>query len=302
MKKILFQYLLFLLFSFSFQKDESQNNVIYTDYMNCVSHEDLNTCSSVGMKSGLLQCCRIKMNTEEEKLDNCFLWANAYISKEQLNSLQEYIHEIFAYLDVEEKDSFTIEYTCARQSLALVYGPRKFTEDELAIIKDENYCFNIYYQGLVKMAIASTLNTHETTNIKKEDCMNAKLLPNTKNICSYATFDFNLIDGTKGSIPTCLMINTATLETKNIDYSLENTFNSFQTIDGKTVTSFSIDIENKDGTTFKYDSSSKLLTQTSGESDNEGGNGTGNKKGSQNSCKYLKITSFLIYSFLIILF
>ena len=35
-----------------------ESNSMYQEILNCVHHEDINTCSNVKMTSGLYQCCR----------------------------------------------------------------------------------------------------------------------------------------------------------------------------------------------------------------------------------------------------
>ena len=282
MNKLLFQFIFFLLLSFAFQQYEDldidmsqfQDSSLYTDIMNCAFHEDTKTCSSVSMKSGLYQCCTFKMTydvnednsyQDEEDSEMCNVWVSTTFSDEQIKSMERAYQEAMTFLSLVynmEIPSFTMQYTCPGKTYTFNYGKGSFTQDELDIIKDPNYCLRLYYNGLYKLGYIPNLTGDEQTTITKDICMKGKTLPNSQNSCAYASFNFKFLDGTSQRISTCLLVSSASFETKSLDQLLQKDFEAYTglRIDGKSISSFETEITSKDGTTLKYDSLTQTLT------------------------------------------
>ena len=127
----------------------------------------------------------------------------------------------------------------------------------------------LYYEGLSQLGFISSTITGKTsrTTITKDDCMNAKMLPNSDNYCSYASFTFKLSDQTTHKLSTCLFTSTATFSSKSLDKRLEEDFSQFTMSSfgdsGESITSFDVEITNKNGQVLKYNSLSKTLTENS---------------------------------------
>ena len=153
----------------------------------------------------------------------------------------------------------------------------------MAIIKDENYCLRLYYEGLHELIYVSSIIENNARTITRDMCMNGKTLPRTKNSCVNASFTFKLDDGTTEKFTTCMLVSTASYETKNLDKILEDDFAKFQNIDGQSIESFEVEITNKDGNTLKYDSLTQTLT-------------------GDNSSNYLGKSLLLLFSIFVILF
>lgn len=303
MNKVLFQCIFFLLLSFSFQQYENldidlskfQEGSLYADIMNCGQHEDPNTCSSVSMKSGIYQCCTFKMtifyeddyeHDDDENEPFCNIWVSADFTDEQIKSMEESYQEsltfLYAVWDIQ-MPSFKLEYTCPSKTYTFNYGKGNFSPKEMEIIKDPNYCLRLYYKGLYQLGYISDIIGDEKATITKEDCMNGKTLPNSKNTCAYASFNFKFVDGTSETISTCLLVSSASFQTKSLDKFLEEDFQKYNSIDGKTITSFETEITSKDGSSLKYDSMTQTLT-------------------SSNNSGYLGKSLLVLYGLLIILF
>lgn len=94
--------------------------------------------------------------------------------------------------------------------------------------------------------------------------MNAIMLPNSDNYCSYASFTFKLSDQTTKRLTTCLFTSSATFSSKNLDKRLEEDFSQFTMSSlgdsNAAITSFDVEITNKKGEVLKYDSLTKTLT------------------------------------------
>lgn len=84
--------------------------------------------------------------------------------------------------------------------------------------------------------------------------MKGKTLPSSGNSCAYASFNFKINDGTTKNIATCVLVSSAFYESKSIDKLLEEDFAKFSSLDGEEITSFDVEITNKDGNVLKYDS------------------------------------------------
>jgi hypothetical protein len=268
--------------------DISSQSPISRDTKNCLGHKDINTCSSVEMISNVYQCCKASVSGYSYAV--CSPWIIADLSAEQIKDMEESTSENYAFLEYAvgiRIPSSTITYTCAKKTYTFHLGTRTYTEKEIEIIKDENYCMRLYYTGLSELEYVSNLIETEEREITREDCMNAKTLPNSKNSCAFASFNFKLDDDTYKKLSTCIYISKTTLETKNLDEFLKSQFQSIASSDigdGQSVESFEVEIADKDGKTLKYDSKSGALIDETEE----------------NKTENLKIFNLLLLSLLIL--
>ena len=175
----------------------------------------------------------------------------------------------------------------SKKTYSINIEPGTYTEEEINILKDENYCMRLYFTGLYELGVVSSLFVTERKEIKREDCMNAITLPNSKNTCAFASFNFKLDDDTNQKVSTCLYISKTSLDTKNLDEFLKKQFESMASSsfgEDQTVESFEVEIADKDGKTFKYDSISGALIDETDE----------------NKSKNLKIFKLLLLSLFIL--
>ena len=294
MKLEVILYIFALLNLYTFQEeieaDISSQSPISRDTKNCLGHNDTSTCSSVEMISNFYQCCKASTSVYGYSHTMCSPWIIGDLSDEQIKDVEESNEESFAFLHYAvgiSIPSSTIKYTCAKKTYTIHLGERTYTEKEIEIIKDENYCMRLYYTGLSELEYVSNLIKTEEREITREDCMNAKTLPNSKNRCAFASFNFKLDDNTYKKLSTCLYISKITLDTQNLDEFLKSQFQSIASSDigdGQSVESFEVEIADKDGKTLKYDSKSGALV---GETE-------------ENKTENLKIFNLLLLSLLIL--
>lgn len=255
--------------------DISNKSPIARDAISCTDHKDTSTCSSVQMISNVYQCCKASMSMYGYLFTLCSPWIIQDISDEQIKDLEESMKESYGFLKYAvglTTPSFTIEYNCPKKTYSIHLEPGTYSEEEINILKDDNYCMKLYYTGLYELGVVSSRIVTERKEIKREDCMNAKTLPNTKNTCAFASFNFKLDDDTYQKISTCLYISKTTLDTKNLDDFLKQEFQNMASSsfgDDQTVESFEVEIADKDGKTLKYDSKSGALIDETEENKSE---------------------------------
>ena len=303
MTSIFLIHILALLIPFSTQQydfdfSQLEGNSLYTDIMNCANHEDVSTCPSVTMKSGYYQCCRFHMSIQyydydsrryesPESQDICNVWVAFDYSDEQIESMQKSYQEAVTFLTLNYKYYIPIiqnTYTCPKKTFTFNYGKGSFTDDEIAIMKDENYCLRLYYEGLHQLGyISNIIGDSSDRTITKDICMKGRTLPSSGNSCAYASFHFKFSDGTTEDIATCVLVSSASYESKSLDKLLEEDFAKFSSLDGEAVTSFDVEITNKDGNVLKYDSLTKTVVTE------------------QNSSEKLEKSLLILFSLLIIL-
>ena len=217
-------------------------NSYYNDIMQCTGNEDLSTCASVSMKSGIYQCCRVKVTTKTYyyydnyykpiTTDLCSVWVTQQISDKDLKIAEESFSESAAFLKYAYNiyvPLFEMTYTCKQKIYTFNYEMKSYSNEEIKILKDENYCLRLYYEGLSQLGYVSSSITKTTSKrtITKDNCMNAKMLPNSDNYCSYASFTFKLSDQTTHKLSTCIFTSSATFSSKNLDKRLEEDFAKF---------------------------------------------------------------------------
>ena len=303
MTRIFLIHILALLIPFSTQQydidfSQLEGNSLYTDIMNCANHEDVSTCPSVTMKSGYYQCCRFHMSFQYYDYDSerygspkshdiCNVWVAFDYSDEQIESMQKSYQEAVTFLTLNYKYYIPIiqnTYTCPKKTFTFNFGKGSFTDDEIAIMKDENYCLRLYYEGLHQLGyISNIIEDSSDRTITKDICMKGRTLPSSGNSCAYASFHFKFSDGTTENIATCVLVSSASYESKSLDKLLEEDFKKFSSLDGEAVTSFDVEITNKDGNVLKYDSLTKTVVTE------------------QNSSEKLEKSLLILFSLLIIL-
>jgi len=277
MKLELFLYIFALLNIYTIQDeidvDISNKSPIARDAISCTDHEDTNTCSSVEMISNVYQCCKASMSLHGYAYSTslCAPWTVLDLSDEQIKDMEESMAESFAFLKYAiglPTVSYSIQYTCKKKTYSINIEPGTYSEEEINILKDENYCMRLYFTGLYELGVVSSLFVTERKEIKREDCMNAKTLPNSKNTCAFASFNFKLDDDTNQKVSTCLYISKTSLDTKNLDEFLKKQFENMASSsfgEDQTVESFEVEIADKNGKTLKYDSISGALIDEPGE-------------------------------------
>ena len=303
MTRIFLIHLLALLIPFSTQQydfdfSQLEGNSLFTDIANCANHEDVSTCPSVTMKSGYYQCCRFHVSIQYYDYDSgrykdsvnqdiCNVWVAFDYSDEQIESMQKSYQEAVTFLTLNYKYYIPIiqnTYTCPKKTFTFNYGKGSFTDEEIAIMKDENYCLRLYYEGLYPLNyISDIIGDSSDRTITKDICMKGRTLPSSGNSCAYASFHFKFSDGTTEDIATCVLVSSASYESKSLDKLLEEDFKKFSSLDGEAVTSFDVEITNKDGNVLKYDSLTKTVVTE------------------QNSSEKLEKSLLILFSLLIIL-
>ena len=63
----------------------------------------------------------------------------------------------------------------SKKTYSINIEPGTYTEEEINILKDENYCMRLYFTGLYELGVVSSRIVTERKEIKREDCMNEKL-------------------------------------------------------------------------------------------------------------------------------
>ncbi len=303
MTRIFLIHILALLIPFSTQQydfdfSQLEGNSLYTDIMNCANHEDLSTCPDVAMKSGYYQCCRFHTKIQvynsyyrryEDSVsqDICNVWVAFDYSDEQIESMQKSYQEAVTFLTLNYKYYIPIiqnTYTCPKKTFTFNIGKGSFTDEEIEIMKDENYCLRLYYEGLYQLGyISNIIEDSSDRTITKDICMKGRTLPSSGNSCAYASFHFKFSDGTTEDIATCVLVSSASYESKSLDKLLENDFAKFSSLDGEAINSFDVEITNKDGNVLKYDSLTKTVVTE------------------QNSSEKLEKSLLILFSLLIIL-
>lgn len=303
MTRIFLIHILALLIPFSTQQydfdfSQLEGNSLFTDMMNCANHEDVSTCPSVTMKSGYYQCCGFRMSIQYYDYDSgryespkghdiCNVWVAFDYSDEQIESMQKSYQEAVTFLTLNYKYYIPIiqnTYTCPKKTFTFNYGKGSFTDDEIAIMKDENYCLRLYYEGLHQLGyISNIIGDSSDRTITKDICMKGRTLPSSGNSCAYASFHFKFSDGTTEDIATCVLVSSASYESKSLDKLLEEDFAKFSSLDGEAINSFDVEITNKDGNVLKYDSLTKTVVTE------------------QNSSEKLEKSLLILFSLLIIL-
>lgn len=164
--------------------------------------------------------------------------------------------------------SYKTIYNCPSQTFTLDYTMKAFTKEEKEAYQKENYCLRYYFQSLMEIKILTEdYLDFKAKKVIKEDCLNAVILPTSKNIaiCAFVKYTFNLSDGSSEQFTTCLLMNKNVFDNLKVDQNLEETFTTFKVINGTDITSFKIEFVANNGKSVKYNSETKIMISNKGE-------------------------------------
>lgn len=230
-----------------------------------------------------VECCRISlkyfgynanlMNKYTKPL--CSIYTNKIQSKEDVEIFELFYKSTNAILYLLDSDiidysySYTTTYDCSSQNVTLFYS-LNITDEEKEIMKNENYCQRLYYHGLVDLdkGLGKT-NNLEKKNLKKEDCFNALILPDSEKYltCAYVSINFTLKNGSVIPAQTCALATKRAFINKNIDSYLnkESFITANDTLNEVFIDSYEMEIINKydnNKLSYKYSLKSESETQT----------------------------------------
>ncbi len=254
-----------------------------TDLYKCITADE-NQCQSVSISNNFFECCQIftdyygNPTLENYDFSMCLIYTTTKITQEIIQQAQNIFRESmgFSYTmigsDYYNYYSFKQTYKCPSQTFTIDYNIGTFTNEELEIFRKDNYCLKLYYQGLADMGlIPSGILNLEKKAITKDDCSKAVVFPSSQDFatCAYATYDFKLYNGSTKRLTTCLYISKNAFDTKALDQHLEQSFKAYSTIDGVSILSYKIEINDKNGKSLSYDSQTKTLASISSNSNNK---------------------------------
>jgi len=195
-----------------------------TDEEICDEYEPNNQCHNALLSSSYLLCCLKKSNVDGEDPKCSIMDSMTYeiLSNPTLKSIYREINGFDKYKDesASEYDNLFAEYECRDGTVNF----NQFTEEEINILKSENYCLNYFIQGLT-----------EQKSVSLETCFKANLLSSTKSYnieCGYYSFDIFYNDGSQKNIKTCYFFDKekSTIVDEYIRETIRSYINNFDMI------------------------------------------------------------------------
>ena len=246
------------------------------DFKKCTS-ADKSQCKSISLPNSNMECCFVSAVYENPIIQNtniCSAFLTIKMTQEMKNQIQAYNRESMGFtmitvMGIDNYDfnllSRKLVHDCPSQKFTIDYSTGTYTNEEKEILKKENYCLRLYYEGLFDLGLLPSGNLKlKYKEITKEDCSNAVLLPSSENIatCAYGSFDFKLADGSTKHLNTCLYTFNSAFDSKTLDQNSQDSFSSYLSINGTAITSYTVEINDKNGKSITYDSKTESLVST----------------------------------------
>jgi len=260
---------LYIIFLLLFIQVLSQTNgELEKDATLCSSHADKDTCSEVQLISDIYQCCLLKITTSAiSNFKICGIQVkpiSTFKKQMELPSTKALNKEIFGYIiynyDFGTSPNYykmNLDYECADGSFTFLYGYDTFTSEEIDILKSDNHCLRyIYNQDIFS---------------SKEDCYDSVLLQSSKDqglSCGYFEYNFKYSDGSTDTIKSCGIFNQDLVNYNQLDQKTKETIKTFvqdNTEEGKTITSYKVNLSDNKGNSLVYDSLSEEVSNENSE-------------------------------------
>ena len=248
------------------------------DYERCSSAESTQ-CKSVSISNNM-ECCQVFTDFQSAYIPDNYICSiyptTTKVTQKIIEQIEGMYRETYGFTcamnEVWYSTPFKQSFDCPSQKFTINYDVGTYTDEDKEILKSENNCIRLNYEGLYDLGLieSGTFNL-QYKEITKEDCANAVMLPSSQNFatCAFASYDFQLEDGSTKHVNTCLYIAKSTFDTNTLDQNSEQSFSSYSDINGVRITSYKIEIIDKNGKSLSYDSKTKSTTSTS--TSNSGG-------------------------------
>ena len=240
----------------------------YYDIMNCI-RADINSCSSIKLKTNNLECCQFKINyldndssydeDDDDDASICSAVFTSYVSKSMINQIESIAIEEYgilkAYLNINiPRLRETI--TCTSAKASYEFGGYTYTQEDLKKLKSKNHCLYYYFNS-----IDQNLFNDESISIDRDKCINAESLDVTKNAdiyCAYADAAILYSDGTKNEFKTCYFLPSESIKSKKLDPTTEAALQKATSYEakkaGKTIDEYEVQMVDKNGRSLTYNS------------------------------------------------
>ena len=260
-------FLIILILNVGIKSDFVDDN--YYDIMNCI-RADINSCSSIKLKTNNLECCQFKINyldndssydedDDDDDASICSAVFTSYVSKSMINQIESIAIEEYgilkAYLNINiPRLKETI--TCTSAKASYEFGGYTYTQEDLKKLKSKNHCLYYYFNS-----INQNLFNDESISIDRDKCINAESLDITKNAdiyCAYADAAILYSDGTKNEFKTCYFLPSESIKSKKLDPTTEAALQKATSYEakkaGKTIDEYEVQMVDKNGRSLTYNS------------------------------------------------
>lgn len=260
-------FLIILILNVGIKSDFVDDN--YYDIMNCI-RADINSCSSIKLKTNNLECCQFKINyldndssydedDDDDDASICSAVFTSYVSKSMINQIESIAIEEYgilkAYLNINiPRLKETI--TCTSAKASYEFGKYTYTQEDLKKLKSKNHCLYYYFNS-----INQNLFNDESISIDRDKCINAESLDVTKNAdiyCAYADAAILYSDGTKNEFKTCYFLPSESIKSKKLDPTTEAALQKATSYEakksGKTIDEYEVQMVDKNGRSLTYNS------------------------------------------------
>ena len=260
-------FLIILILNVGIKPDFVDDN--YYDIMNCI-RADINSCSSIKLKTNNLECCQFKINyldndssydeaDDDDDASICSAVFTSYVSKSMINQIESIAIEEYgilkAYLNINiPRLKETI--TCTSAKASYEFGGYTYTQEDLKKLKSKNHCLYYYFNS-----IDQNLFNDESISIDRDKCINAESLDVTKNAdiyCAYADAAILYSDGTKNEFKTCYFLPSESIKSKKLDPTTEAALQKATSYEakkaGKTIDEYEVQMVDKNGRSLTYNS------------------------------------------------
>ena len=242
-------------------------NDISEDLKLCTPQSDKTSCSSIQLKSGYYQCCKVTSYVIGHSVSFCspqMTPISEFNRIMEMASTKAILKESFGIVKYGNKygqgvnpDSIkmTMTYDCVDGKVTTKIGYDTYTEEEIDIFQSDEHCLD-YSLGYRSFS-------------SKQECYDSLLLPSSIKVgltCGYYKYSIKYSDGSNYEIESCGIFNKDLLGQKSLDKQSKESFQSFVDTnkgDGKIVLSYEVSLSNKEGQYLVYDSAVDRITSSS---------------------------------------
>ena len=272
--------LLCFLLAFSISKLPTESDYSSLSEDSCTAAESKDQCLNIELDEEDSQCCYMNGSFDGQEQKVCSSFMSPFPITELSNIMKTsqfkpFTKEVLGYMKYSSSSTIPsipegkAQLTCKEGTIDIDIGGDEYSEDDIKILKSENYCLNYTMSTFMQVA-------------KTPDCKNAKLLQSSKDArieCGDLALNFEY-GGSKINMKTCMLFSFDMFSKITLSAQYKELLNQYIKENMGAIDKFSIELSDSKGRKFIFNSEKGIIIDDNNNIDEDKKDNTDNKNNS----------------------